>query len=480
MTARVTPATGRRDRGILLRPLGLAGWDDVEPVVLAALATEAPLLLIGPHGSAKTLVLNRLAEVLGLSHRHYNASILSFDDLVGFPVPRDGKVEYLQTPATIWEAESVLVDEISRCRPEVQNKLFPLIHERVVQGMPLPRLRFRWAAMNPPLSSEGESDGPSYAGSDPLDIALADRFAFVVKAPGLSELSAEEQKRALTPAPYHPELLRAKVLALIETTRKTLADLEPTEGPTATEYTLLVARQMEGAGHPFSTRRAVQLSRNLLAVRAATLALEGTASRESAASPEGSFLLALRCSIPDSAWGHAVPVEKLLGVHRSAWAAAGMKEDSPRRRLLSARSLFAKIGIGLEGSLPAPEAATAFVDAYSALPRSERLVTAAVVMPLLARRRDLPVAALEPVARDWASMASVETQGVCIGPSAAWKRTAVSTGIPRLDGRSKRGRALLSVATTLLFEDVPFEVTDLEATWEEVTAAVKVRPGRAA
>jgi MoxR-like ATPase len=31
----------------------------------------------------------------------------------------------------------VFIDEISRCRPEVQNKLFSLIHERCVQGLPL-------------------------------------------------------------------------------------------------------------------------------------------------------------------------------------------------------------------------------------------------------------------------------------------------------------------------------------------------------
>lgn len=129
-----------------LRTLGLAGWDGFDPVVLAAVAAEAPLLLVGPHGSAKTMVLNRLAEALGLEHRHYNASLLSFDDLVGFPVPEGGRVVYLKTPATVWEAESVLVDEVSRCRPEVQNKPFPLVHERVLEGMPLPKLRHRWGA----------------------------------------------------------------------------------------------------------------------------------------------------------------------------------------------------------------------------------------------------------------------------------------------------------------------------------------------
>ena len=118
----------------LLRALGIAGWGALEPAILAALATESPILLIGPHGTAKTLLLQRLAEALGLAFRHYNASILSFDDLLGYPVPQAGASVYLQTPATIWEAEAVLFDEVSRCRPELQNKLFPLVHERVGPG----------------------------------------------------------------------------------------------------------------------------------------------------------------------------------------------------------------------------------------------------------------------------------------------------------------------------------------------------------
>ncbi len=63
------------------------GFDEVEPVVLAALITEDPLLLVGNSGTGKTFLLNSLSEALGLEHRHYNASLIAFDDLVGFPYP---------------------------------------------------------------------------------------------------------------------------------------------------------------------------------------------------------------------------------------------------------------------------------------------------------------------------------------------------------------------------------------------------------
>ena len=119
----------------ILSELGIVGCDPVEPVILAALVQQDPLLLVGRHGTGKSFLLSRLSMALGLEHRHYNASLLSFDDLVGYPLPdASGALRYVQTPASIWGAEAVVFDEISRCRPEVQNKLFSIIHERKVRS----------------------------------------------------------------------------------------------------------------------------------------------------------------------------------------------------------------------------------------------------------------------------------------------------------------------------------------------------------
>ena len=99
------PTTDKPRPTGLLQGLGLIGLSSIEAPVLAALATEEPLLLIGPHGTAKSLMLTRIATALGLTFRHYNASLLNFDDLVGFPLPgKDGQLEYMTTPAAVWGA----------------------------------------------------------------------------------------------------------------------------------------------------------------------------------------------------------------------------------------------------------------------------------------------------------------------------------------------------------------------------------------
>ena len=109
-----------------LTRLGIIGLSRVEAPVLAAVATKSPLLLIGPHGTAKSLLLTRIAEALRLDFRHYNASLLNFDDLVGFPLPgKDGSLEYVRTPAAIWGAGAVFFDEISRCRPTSKTSSSP-------------------------------------------------------------------------------------------------------------------------------------------------------------------------------------------------------------------------------------------------------------------------------------------------------------------------------------------------------------------
>src|SRR3954467_1070319 len=103
-----TPQAPPGSSGQYLCALGVYGFGAVEPVILAALVTEDPLLLIGASGTGKTYLLNSLSEALELEHRHYNASLISFDGLIGFPYPirRGPASDFLGTPATAWSAQS--------------------------------------------------------------------------------------------------------------------------------------------------------------------------------------------------------------------------------------------------------------------------------------------------------------------------------------------------------------------------------------
>src|SRR5512139_1577118 len=249
-----------------LADLGVYGFDRHETTILAALVTEDPLLLVGRSGTGKTFLLNTLSEALGLEHRHYNASLISFDDLVGFPYPDEAHstVRFLETPATVWGAESVLIDELSRCKPEHQNRLFSLVHERKLQGLSLQKLRYRWAAMNPCSSDQGGVE--DYSGSEPLDPALADRFALIVNASDWSDLSTAQQTAIVAPAGEgrvtpRNDALRAAIAAWRE---QFLAQANACPQH-VTSYVTTAVSALNGAGVRISPRRARLLARSLVA-----------------------------------------------------------------------------------------------------------------------------------------------------------------------------------------------------------------------
>ncbi len=298
------PASGH------LKALGVYGYDALEPVVLASLVTGDPLLLIGKAGTGKTYLLNSLSEALGLEHRHYNASLIAFDDLVGFPYPdKDGAdIRYLPTPATVWGAQSVLVDEISRCKPEHQNRLFSLIQERRIQGIQIESLRYRWAAMNPFSLDQGVED--SYDGSLPLDQALADRFAFVIQVPDWPELSDED--RLLIADPRGEGALsrdRSGLGPFLEQARARFDTLAAKPPPGVVAYAIAASTILTDAGVRFSPRRVRQLTRNLLGALAA-----------GAGAPDRAlFELVLRWSVPQRAWGKNPAEELLHSAHLTAW-----------------------------------------------------------------------------------------------------------------------------------------------------------------
>lgn len=82
--------------------LGIYGWSHLDPIILASLALEAPLLLVSSHGMEKSQLIERVADALHLDFRHYNASLLNYDDLVGFPVPDNGQLRFIAVPGAIW------------------------------------------------------------------------------------------------------------------------------------------------------------------------------------------------------------------------------------------------------------------------------------------------------------------------------------------------------------------------------------------
>ncbi len=349
-----------------LRQLGVYGYDQVEPIILAALISEDPLLLLGRHGTGKTFLLNSLSEALALEHRHYNASLVSFDDLVGFPYPTpDGQsIRFIETPATVWKAESVLVDELSRCKPEHQNRFFSLVHERRIQGLKLERLRFRWAAMNP----AGEENG--YTGAEPLDAALADRFAFLISVADWSDLNTEE--KAAVADPRGDGVVSkdgGQLRSFLEERAARFAGLLKAPPAHVLAYAATVSTTLGRAGLRLSPRRTRQLARNLLA-----------ATCVSNLPQERLFRLVLRSSIPQVASGEPAPRETIDASHRVAWDSVALTGREKWLHEFSLETDLAKKVRLLLTSCPDPDTGSVAVSQLIAGESAERTAAFALAV----------------------------------------------------------------------------------------------------
>jgi MoxR-like ATPase len=460
----------------LLRSLHLVGLDFLDPVVLAALADERPLLLIGPHGTAKSELLNRLAACLGLAHRHYNASLISFDDLLGYPVPEPAAdaVRYLRTPGDLWDAESVFLDEISRCRPETQNKLFSVVHEKRVQGMALPRLRYRWAAMNPPLTPDSDPD-EAYEGSLPLDPALADRFAYVVELPTLLDL-APKDRLALIRDGGAPPAEPPALPALVAQVRERLAAMAAADHDWAARYVSELVGPLAEARLPISGRRAVLLAGMVVAVQAAARTLgraEGLAD---------CGLIALRSGLPQRAQGRVIEAAKVAAIHRHAVQLAGEPEDGPWRRVNALADPVARVAEALRWAgrgIDRLELSNLVTEAFAGLTVPQQYLFARHVLPRAAALECLNVPAYELLAAPMARLVDLCTVGehsVALPRTRMPEWSALSKRVTELSRGTKADPQLANVLLTLFAVERqsfdPDVLVALDARWQALFADV--------
>jgi hypothetical protein len=319
----------------LFRALGFFGMDEIEVSILAGLLTGDPVLLVGPHGAAKTALVRRLAAEMGLRFWAYDASKALFEDVIGFPNPRSlgqGVVDYVGTPLTVWDKEFLLLDEISRASAAMQNKWLELVRSRRVMGREVSGLRHVFAAMNP----------SGYLGANPLDEALAGRFAFVVQVPDAMSMDDDDLVSivetttpddaplcpALHASPRHGRPRAARdlpdVASLLARARARLPAVVRRHGAFATRYVFAVAGELSGRKLQPDGRRLGMVRRNLLAV----LALESLAGEPDHGHLEGLFYRTLDHSLPYRATVEAPPADTLYPCHALAWRAANEGIDA--------------------------------------------------------------------------------------------------------------------------------------------------------
>lgn len=404
--------------------LGIQGWGHLDPVLLAALATESPLLLVGPHGTAKSLLVEKIASALGLSMRHYNASLINYDDLVGIPLPDEtgDSLHFISTPGAIWEAEFVFFDEISRCRPDLQNKMFPVVHEKRIAGIALERLRHRWAAMNPPAPDDPEINPgtDTYLGSEPLDPALADRFPFVVPVPNWRQINKQDRRMMVAGRSQYAQAVAGDEVVLdllgefVERCQSLIPDVHESLVDWISDYVVSAVDLLDQAQLGQSPRRAVMLARSLVAIHAARMVLEGDS-----ADLEHSAELTLTFCLPQNASEVPPTRATVVSVHRQAWEISNLAEDDAWRQVLEELHPARRVVLADQLGLSDEDVSRLVTQALGAETVDARRIALATVIFLAFRsRRNLTPAAWEPLAQFAARVLEPRQVGTTLRPGA--------------------------------------------------------------
>ncbi|GAA4267931.1 AAA family ATPase [Hyunsoonleella aestuarii] len=181
----------------------IVGQDDVVNQILISVFSGGHSLLIGVPGLAKTLMVNTIAQALGLNFKRiqFTPDLMPSDILGSEILDEDRHFKFIKGPIF---ANIILADEINRTPPKTQAALLEAMQERAVTvaghhyKLDLPY--FVLATQNP-IEQEG---------TYPLPEAQLDRFMFAINLgyPSFSE-EVEVVKATTTDT-------QAKVNALFE------------------------------------------------------------------------------------------------------------------------------------------------------------------------------------------------------------------------------------------------------------------------
>lgn len=149
----------------------IVGQDEVVHQSLVAIFSKGHVLLVGVPGLAKTLLVNTIGKVLGLTYSRIQFTPdLMPSDIVGTEILDEGrKFRFIKGPVF---ANIVLADEINRTPPKTQAALLEAMQEKQItvagQTHRLEEPFFVLATQNP-IEQEG---------TYPLPEAQLDRFMF--------------------------------------------------------------------------------------------------------------------------------------------------------------------------------------------------------------------------------------------------------------------------------------------------------------
>ncbi len=187
----------------------VVGYEEPLDLLLVAAVAGGHVLLEGPPGVAKTLMVGAIARVLGVSYRRVQFTPdTAPEEIIGRNITRAGETTFL--PGAVF-TNVLLADEINRTPPRTQAALLEAMQERhvTVDG------RTHW--LPSPFMVIATQNPYEQAGIFPLPESQLDRFLFKIHL----EYESAEAECAILRLPHRglaPDVL-GDVMPLLDNTR---------------------------------------------------------------------------------------------------------------------------------------------------------------------------------------------------------------------------------------------------------------------
>ncbi|WP_421808955.1 AAA family ATPase [Flagellimonas sp.] len=160
----------------------IVGQEKVVEQILLSIYTGGHSLLIGVPGLAKTLMVNTIAQTLGLDFKRiqFTPDLMPSDILGSEVLDKDRNFKFIMGPVF---GNIILADEINRTPPKTQAALLEAMQERAVT------IAGKQHKLNKPYFVLATQNPIEQEGTYPLPEAQLDRFMFAIelKYPSIEE-----------------------------------------------------------------------------------------------------------------------------------------------------------------------------------------------------------------------------------------------------------------------------------------------------
>ena len=210
-----------------------------------------------------------------------------------------------------------------------------------------------------------------YAGAEPLDEALADRFGLLVQVPDWQGIGKGDRIKIADPS--GDGVIsddKGRLLRSLKTWRATYADLILKCPKVVLDYACAVATSLGVANIRLSPRRVRMLSRSLIAVCVVN----------NSATDDGLFKQILFASLPHCAWCEDLPKEKIEAAHRAAWELSFSEGDRKWIHEFHLEPSLAKKAEMLLASCPSPDVGSSAVAQMMVSERKDRAAAFAMAL----------------------------------------------------------------------------------------------------